>query len=141
MERNAHPGLGYWLLHLFVGREESRDDAVFPAIRTRYFRERGERVMETVETVIRADFPSLRLEHVDVGRGEMVAVRRTLLATYDVMITVYRLSPTASAVDIVSTRRGMFGDLGAGYRLIRALYEKLDGRLKPMVGRDVGRRG
>ncbi|QZA32266.1 hypothetical protein [Hydrogenibacillus sp. N12] len=131
MAERAVPGPGYWLSRIVLGREESRDDAPYPALRTRYYREPKRRTFEAAKVLVEAGVFGLRPVHVDEERGEIVALRRTPWGTIDVTLTVYALRPFESAVDVLTARRGALGDFGAGYRLIAAMFRALDGRLRP----------
>lgn len=124
--------IGYWMKHWFLSREETRDEAHDPVLRTRYYREKPEHVIQVLEEALSTLLPGWHITHVDKKRGELVVERRSLVGTYDMMVTVYRLSPLRAAVDVVVSRRGALGDFGYAYRVIDTLYRGLGKVLKEM---------
>ncbi|MBE3594430.1 MAG: hypothetical protein IMX04_05270 [Candidatus Carbobacillus altaicus] len=127
--------IGYWLKHWILSREETRDAAVDPVLRTRYYRERPEHVIQLLQEQIGMVLPGWRVTYVDAKRGELMVEKKGLLGTYDMMLTVYRLSPMRAAVDVVVSRRGPIGDFGYGYRVIERLYAGLGKTLKELEER------
>ncbi|GGJ12962.1 hypothetical protein GCM10010885_22830 [Alicyclobacillus cellulosilyticus] len=118
--------IGRTIVGLWRSREETREHHRDPNLRTRYYREPRDRMVEKVVEVIRGQLRGWHVVHVSRDHGEIVVERRHWLGTRDITITVYHVSPMRSAVDIVSSKRGSFGDLGASYADILAFFQALN---------------
>lgn len=115
---------------LWKNQEETSERAKSPQLKTRYYKERFDKVMEAVTRVINSK-PDWKVFHIDKERGEIMVETKNLLWKSDLIISVFKISPTRSAIDVLSAKRGTLGDLGTSYFNILAFYKALHKEIKP----------
>ncbi|RXT04159.1 DUF1499 domain-containing protein [Ammoniphilus sp. CFH 90114] len=119
------------LMGLWKNHEETSEHSPSPKLRTPYYNIRKEQVIETVLKTL-STLPDWSIIHKDLERGEiMVEKRHPLFGSEDIVISVYGVSGSESALDIVSAKRGAGGDFGSSYRNITTFLNKLHKEIKP----------
>ncbi|GAB7387030.1 hypothetical protein BSNK01_08660 [Bacillaceae bacterium] len=88
-------------------------------------------MIDSVLKVAEQKLPRWKVVHVDRERGEIMAEKRHALSVSDIVITVYRISPVRSAIDVVCAKRGSLGDLGSSYRTILEFFHALQTEIQP----------
>lgn len=117
---------GIWKSH-----DETDEQAKDPALRTRYYKANSDQLREQVLEVIQTQLPQWKVVHVDAERGEIMVEKDELFGRNDITISIYKLSPSSSAIDVVSAKNGPLGDFGSCYRNILKFYACLHQQVKP----------
>lgn len=123
--------LGRIIVGLWRNREETSDRAKDPLLRTRYYKERKEKLMEMIVRLIQQKLPRWKILHISEERGEIVVEKRGLIRKSDIVITVFRINPIRSAIDVMSAKQGSLGDLGDTYRDIQLFFQTLHREIQP----------
>jgi len=116
---------------LWKNKEETSERSKDPQLRTRYYKERYDKLIPKVLDVINQQTP-WKVVHVDKERCELMLEASHLLGKHDIVITVFNISPIKSAIDIVSAKRGSLGDLGASYHNITTFFQLLHKDVQPI---------
>lgn len=110
--------------HEFTG-ESARD----PQLKTRYYKLSLDQTWDEVASLIKK-LPGYKLLHEVKNVGEIVVEKRTLTGrAQDITITLFKITPVKTAIDIYSASRGSLGDLGSNYRTILDLFKHIDKKL------------
>ncbi|WP_139489775.1 hypothetical protein [Brevibacillus dissolubilis] len=121
------------ILGLVRNHEETSEHPKDPALKTRYYKIGSDPLLEAVRRVIESQMSDWNIVHVDAPRGELMLEKSGALGKQDMVITIFRLSPMQSAIDVVASQRGRLGDLGSSYRNILRFFEALHREVKPDV--------
>jgi uncharacterized protein (DUF1499 family) len=125
-EEGSHPMLSRVFIGIIRSFEQSGEKSKYPALQTRYYKLSKDRSWEELAQLL-TQLPSYQLVHTSQERGEIVLKKRGLLGRLDdITVTVYPLSPIKMAIDVYSSSRGSFGDLGSNYRNIVEIYSAID---------------
>ncbi|CCQ97810.1 conserved hypothetical protein [[Clostridium] ultunense Esp] len=119
------------LVGLWKNREETSEKEKDPALKTRYYKERKDKLIDLILDLIPKKLPRWKVIHTDRERGEILVEKQGLLRKSDIVITVFRINPIRSAIDVMSAKRGSFGDLGDTYRDILLFFRVLHTAIKP----------
>ena len=114
---------------LWRNTEETSERAKDRTLKTRYYKETYERVLNHVLEIVKNKL-NWNVVHVDRERGEVMAETKGIISKYDVTISVFRVSPSRTAIDVVSAKQGGLGDLGQSYRNITSFFQALEKVLK-----------
>lgn len=119
------------LTGLWKNREETGEKAKLPEMKTRYYKEKKDRMVETVRRVVNHKLPNWHVVHVSAERGEITIKKKQGLGVSDIVVTVFHINPLRTAVDVSSAKRGSLGDLGSSYRNILAFFKALHTEIQP----------
>lgn len=119
------------LTGIWKSREETGEKAKSPELKTRYYKERKDRLMDIIQRVVRNKLPKWNIVHISENRGEITIEKKQGMGVNDIVVTVFYITPVRTAVDVSSAKRGSFGDLGASYRNILEFYEALHTEIQP----------
>lgn len=114
------------VLGLWRNSAETRDRAKDPKLRTRYFKMTKKKMIEKVHYLINNKLPGWKVVHIDDERGEMLIEKKGVLRTHQMVISIFQIEHTRSAVDITASYKDPFGDLGMSYFTILHFYELLN---------------
>lgn len=124
-------GLGRILAGLIKNREETTDKARDPLLRTRYYKERREKLIDLIVRLIQKNLPRWKVLHVIEERGEILVEKKGFIRKSDIVITVFRINPIRSSIDVMSAKQGSLGDLGDTYADIQLFFRILHREIKP----------
>lgn len=117
------------LVGLIRSHETTGESAKEPELKTKHYKLPKDKLWEEVISMLKKLKGYVILHEVQ-NVGEIVVEKRTALGrTQDITLTLFRITPLESAVDIYSASRGSLGDLGSNYRTIIEIYKHLDKRL------------
>ncbi|MFD1675323.1 hypothetical protein [Alicyclobacillus fodiniaquatilis] len=119
------------ITRLLRNGEETSEKHRNPKFRTRYYRERREKMMENAQQIIKSKLSSWKITYVDSTRGEIIVEKRQLVGKSDIVISIYEISPIRSAIDVSSSLRSLPGDLGTSHTNIMDFFYVLDREVKP----------
>lgn len=111
---------------LIQNRVETTEKHKVPTLRTRYYRESKDSLMDKIQSIVARKMSRCKVVYVHKDRGEIMLEKRSGVGTTDITITVFKITPLRSAVDVVCAKRGSLGDLGAGQRWIISFFEELN---------------
>lgn len=124
-------GLQRTFAGIWKTREETSENAAEPELRTRYYKQTRDKLVNTVLETLVAQLPAWKVVHTDLERGEIMVEKKTFLGIHDIVISIYAIGPLQSAIEIVSAKRGNLGDFGASYRNIVEFYSVFDKNVAP----------
>lgn len=105
------------------------DRAKDPSLKSHYYKLSTDRAWEEVVSTLKK-MPGFKVLHEVQSVGEIVCEKRTVTGrVMDITVSVIKMNPLTTAVDIYSASRGSFGDLGSNYRVIQEIYRALDRKL------------
>ncbi len=112
---------GVWRKH-----EETSENPKMPELKTRYYQKSREAMINSIKTVMQTNkLPGWTLVNEDVGRGEIMLEKKQAAAEYAMVITIYKLTPMRSAIDVYCVKEGFLGDFGNSYRYIGEFFKAL----------------
>ena len=120
------------LIGLVKSQEETNERPKNPSLKTRYYKESSDKLLQTILDLLDKELPKWNVVHVDKERGEIMVEKKEWLGKNDIVISIYRISPSSSAIDLVSAKRGFLGDFGSSYRNILQFFHQLDKVIKPV---------
>ncbi|WP_216827778.1 hypothetical protein [Alkalihalobacterium elongatum] len=112
---------------IWKSSEETSEQPKVPELKTRYYRKSREAMIEQVSETINQKFPEWQLKKVDKERGEMI-VEKIKGTPYLMIITVFKIDPINSAIDIHCSKQGALGDFGKSYQYIQHFFNTLGDR-------------
>ncbi|WP_046175536.1 hypothetical protein [Domibacillus indicus] len=108
---------GIWRKH-----EETKETPKDPALKTRYYRKSRESLINDIKKVIQdGRLGGWTIANEDVARGEVMLEK----GAYGMVITIYKLTPMRSAIDVYCSKDGTLGDFGNSYRYILEFFKVL----------------
>jgi hypothetical protein len=114
------------LAGIFRSFEQTGDAANDPALKTRYYKMSRDKLWEEVVSLLKKT-PNYELLHEVESVGEIVLSKKTVFGrTQDITLTILKVGPNKSSIDIYSASRGSLGDLGSNYRTIVDLFRLFD---------------
>lgn len=117
------------LIGLFRSHEFTEDQAADPQLKTHYYRLPRDRAFQEAVSIL-SSLPGYAVLHEIPNAGEIILEKRTAIGRImDITVQIVSAPPNLTAVDIYSASRGVFGDLGANYRVIMELFKALDEKL------------
>lgn len=112
--------------------EETSENPKIPELKTRYYRKGRESMINEIKKVVHAGkLPGWTIVNEDVARGEMMLEKKQGTAVYGMIVTIYKLTPMSSAIDIYCAKEGILGDFGNGYRYINEFFKALHTETQP----------
>lgn len=117
---------GIWKNH-----EETSEQPKLPGLKTRYYKKSREVMIENVTKLVNnKQFPNWEITKVDAERGE-ISLKKQSVGSSIMVVTVFKLNPIKSAIDVYCAKQGSFGDLGSSYRSILTFLHALDKEVTP----------
>ncbi len=114
---------GIWRKH-----EETNEKPKEPALKTRYYRKSRESLINDIKKVVQdGKLGGWIVENEDVARGEIMLTK----GPYGMVVTIYKLTPMRSAIDVYCSKDGMLGDFGNSYRYILEFFKALRTEAEP----------
>ncbi|MFC0470619.1 hypothetical protein ACFFHM_08935 [Halalkalibacter kiskunsagensis] len=118
--------VGVWKSH-----EETSEKPKLPGLNTRYYKKNRETMIETINKVVNSNkFGNWKVTKIDTERGEVV-IEKKGVSSYIMVVTVFKITPIKSAVDVYCSKQGSFGDLGNSYKHILEFYKALHTEVTP----------
>ncbi|MNI67634.1 hypothetical protein D3C73_1232770 [compost metagenome] len=119
------------LVGLIRSQETTGENAKEPELKTKHYKLSKDKLWEEVVSTLKK-LKGYTILHEVQSVGEIVVEKRTAFGrTQDITLTLFRITPLESAIDIYSASRGSLGDLGSNYRNIIEIYKHLDKKLAP----------
>lgn len=116
---------------LWKNHEETSEQPKLPGLKTRYYKKSRETMIENVKKIINnKKFPNWEITQVDVERGE-ISLKKQGVGSSIMVVTVFKLNPIKSAIDVYCAKQGSFGDFGSSYRSILTFLHALDTEVTP----------
>ncbi|MDE5412754.1 hypothetical protein [Alkalihalobacterium chitinilyticum] len=109
---------------IWKSSEETSEQPKVPELKTRYFSKNQRAMIEHVTTTINQKFSDWEIKKVDLERGEII-VEKKKGTPYLMIITVFKIDPVKSAIDILCSKQGSLGDLGQSYRYIQQFFNQI----------------
>ncbi|KHF40890.1 hypothetical protein [Halalkalibacter okhensis] len=117
---------GIWKSH-----EETSEKPKLEGLNTRYYKKSREAMIDYVHKIVNNNkLPNWKVSSVDEERGEIVLEKKGVSSSV-MVITVFKITPIKSAVDIYSSKQGSFGDLGSSYKNILEFFKALHTEVQP----------
>ncbi|WP_227935597.1 hypothetical protein [Alkalihalobacillus deserti] len=117
---------GIWKKH-----EETSEQPNLPGLKTRYYKKSREVMIENVTKIVKGNkYPNWQVTHVDNERGE-ISLKKQGVGSSIMVVTVFKINPIKSAVDVYCANQGALGDFGSSYRSILAFLKALDAEVAP----------
>ncbi|GAE24678.1 hypothetical protein JCM9140_623 [Halalkalibacter wakoensis JCM 9140] len=117
---------GVWKSH-----EETSEKPKLEGLNTRYYKKSREAVIELIKKTIHNNkFANWKVTNVDEERGEVVLEKQGVSKSI-MVITVFKITPIKSAVDVYCSKQGSFGDLGSSYKNILLFFKALHTEIQP----------
>lgn len=114
---------GIWRKH-----EETKENPKEPELKTRYYRKSREALMNDIKKIVQdGKLGGWMLKNEDVERGEIMLAK----GSASMVITIYKLTPMRSAIDVYCAKDGPIGDLGSSYRSILEFFNALRTEAEP----------
>ncbi|MFD2613244.1 DUF1499 domain-containing protein [Paenibacillus gansuensis] len=118
------------LTGLIRSHEQTGEKAKDPLLKTRYYRMAADDFWEEVLSAVKK-MPGYKVLHEVKSVGEIVLEKKTFTGRIqDITLTLVKINPNKSAIDVYSASRGSLGDLGSNYRTILDIHSALDRKLK-----------
>jgi uncharacterized protein (DUF1499 family) len=117
------------LTGLIRSHETTGEKAKEPELKTKHYKLSKDRLWEETVSTLKT-LKGYTILHEVENVGEIVVEKRTAFGrVQDITLTLFKITPIESAVDIYSASRGSLGDLGSNYRNVLEIYKHLDKRL------------
>ncbi|MCL7746250.1 MULTISPECIES: hypothetical protein [Halalkalibacter] len=117
---------GIWKSH-----EETGEKPKLEGLNTRYYKKSREAMIDYVHKIVNNNkLPNWQVTNVDEERGEVVLEKKGVSSSV-MVITVFKITPIKSAVDVYCSKQGAFGDLGSSYKNILAFFKALHTEVQP----------
>ncbi len=111
---------------LIRSHEQSDERATDPVLKTRYYKVMKDKAWDEIMAVMNA-LPGYQFCFELKKSGELVYMKKTATGRIqDITLTVTKTGSIQTAIDVYSASRGIFGDLGSNYRVVRQIYRALD---------------
>ena len=111
---------------LWKNHEETSEQPKLPGLKTRYYKKSREVMIENVKKIVNSNkFPNWQVSQVDEERGE-ISLKKQGVGSSIMVVTVFKINPIKSAIDVYCAKQGSFGDFGSSYRFILAFWNALD---------------
>lgn len=108
------------------GVTETGEKAKEKRFKTRYYRVEQKKAINEIVNYAKRE-KDLSLQHVSENRGEiMVEYQSPIGLKYDLVLTIFPVTPVQSAVDMHAAVRARIVDLGFNGKLIDRVYNHLD---------------
>lgn len=120
------------IIGLWKNYEETSENPKYPELKTRYYKKSQKEMMDAVLKTANNKLRDYSIIHVDSERGEILLEKKGLRNSL-INITIFRISPLESAIDVRCSKEGSFGDLGTSYNMILTFFSKLHSEVKPEV--------
>ncbi|MFC0558841.1 hypothetical protein [Halalkalibacter alkalisediminis] len=116
---------------LWKNHEETSEQPKLPGLKTRYYKKSREAMIENVTKLVNSNkFPNWEVSQIDAERGE-VSLKKQGVGSSIMVVTVFKINPIKSAIDVYCAKQGSFGDFGSSYRFILAFLNALDSEVTP----------
>ncbi|MDT8859232.1 hypothetical protein N0O92_03235 [Alkalihalobacillus sp. MEB130] len=117
---------GIWKSH-----EETSEKPKLEGLNTRYYKKSREAMIEIINKVINQNkLPNWKVANIDEERGE-VSLEKKGVASSVMVVTVFKISPIKSAVDVYCSKQGALGDFGSSYKNILQFFKALHTEVQP----------
>ncbi len=111
---------------LIRSHEQSDERAIDPVLKTRHYKVMKDKAWDEIMAVMNT-LPGFHFCFEMKKSGELVYMKKTATGRIqDITLTVTKTGSIQTAVDIYSASRGIFGDLGSNYRVVRQIFQALD---------------
>ncbi len=120
------------LVGIWKSYEETSEDPKLDGLKTRYYNKSREKIMDIVQKLVSEKMKSWKVTKVDVERGEIVLDKKQGASSV-MIVTVYKMNPVKSAVDVYCSKQGSFGDFGSSYKHIVTFLLSLDKKVEAEV--------
>ncbi len=110
--------------------EQSDEHHANPELKTRYYKIMKDKAWDEIIEVMNK-LPGYQFCFEMKKSGELVYMKKTATGRIqDITLTITKTGSLQTAVDIYSASRGIFGDFGSNYRIVRQIYRALDEHFK-----------
>ncbi|WP_102345987.1 DUF1499 domain-containing protein [Bacillus sp. Marseille-P3661] len=113
------------IIGLIRNYEKTDESSKDKCLKTPYYNKPIKDVLDKLLNTINS-LPSWEIVHIDEDRGEILVEISKPFWKEDMVITVVAISFNRTAVDVISSKRGIGGDLGSNYQNILKLFKQLD---------------
>ncbi|ARK31230.1 DUF1499 domain-containing protein [Halalkalibacter krulwichiae] len=118
------------IVGLWKNFEETSENPKLPGLKTRYYKKSREAMLESVKKIANNKLPQWKILKVDEERGEITMEKEGMSASV-MVITVFKINPIRSAIDVYCAKKGSFGDLGSSYQSILTFFKALNTEVTP----------
>ncbi|GAE35266.1 hypothetical protein [Halalkalibacter akibai] len=119
------------LVGLWKNHEETKEKPKLPELKTRYYKKSREVMIEQVKKIVNNNkFPNWKISEIDEERGEVTLVKQGMGSSI-MVVTIFKINPVKSAIDIYCAKQGSFGDLGSSYKAILQFFKALHTEVTP----------
>lgn len=120
------------IVGIWKSYEETTETPKIPELKTRYYNKSREKLIEAIQTIINKNkLDKWKISRIDSERGEINLEK----GASTMVITVYRLNPIKSAIDVYCSKEGPIGDFGSSYRHILEFFSALHTEVQPEGGK------
>jgi hypothetical protein len=116
---------------VWKGHEETSEKPKLPGLNTRYYKKGREPMIETVNKIVNNNkLSNWKITKIDSERGEIVLEKKGV-SSYIMVVTVFKITPIKSAIDVYCSKQGSLGDLGNSYKYILEFFKALHTEVSP----------
>lgn len=112
--------------------EETSEQPKVPELKTRYYNKSQQVLIENVERIVNNNkLKGWTINRIDEERGEINLEKGSNIMN----ITIFKINPIKSAIDVHCSKEGPIGDLGSSYRHIVEFFTALHTEIQPEGGK------
>jgi hypothetical protein len=116
--------VGIWKSH-----EETSEKHQVEELKTRYYNKSREAIIDIIQRIVSQKLTNWQITKIDKERGEVVIDKKQGSPSV-MVITIFKINPIKSAVDVYCSKDGTLGDFGSSYRNILTFLSVLDKEIR-----------